>query len=376
MIAKKQAMIIIQLFDQYSQFYQPYIPPVVTALLERKDINLKIVAFRGRNNKEDDVKVLPHYIKRKVFAKLLQQGSKVYRNLDYFEIKALRDKVDIIHLQHSYLHSKIIRLLARPSQNRPKIVITLRGADTYVRPWVRSNWRDFYRDYGNKVDAFITMSEHQKNYLHTKWGVEKERIHLIPISFGTAFEVEPKTPDPATIKLVSVFRMCWEKNIVDNLRFVKAVKERNVPITYVVYGDGPDLGQLYYLRDQYGLTEEVTILGSVPNEVLKKDLKQYDFILQLSHSESLGMSVIEAQSYGVPAIVSNNGGLPEVIINGKNGVVIDLENIEVAVQEVISIWSNPNLYCQYAHHSINQVHQNYTIENEVEKLKNLYFKLT
>src|SRR5690606_22942095 len=132
--------------------------------------------------------------------KLFGLTHKFHPKLNYAEILLLQRKIDIVHIQHSYLFPKIMGLLAQPSLNRPKIIITLRGGDTYVKPWVQKKWADFYTNYGNKVDAFITMSEHQKNYLHTKWGIEKAKIHVIPISFGLRFNSTPKKPDKTKIK--------------------------------------------------------------------------------------------------------------------------------------------------------------------------------
>ena len=366
----KKTVKIIQLFDAYGDFYQPYIPPVMQALKGLPNFNIQIEAFKGEGS--EDVQLVPGYYKRRLYERLSVLTNKKAKGLNYLEQEYLKTKVDILHLQHSYLHSKLKGLLSLPKLNRPKIVITLRGADTYVKPWINIKWREFYATYGQDVDAFIVMSAHQKQYLHSRWGVSLDNIHVIPISFGHKFEVMPKEPSNHSLKLVSVFRMCWEKNIADNLRFVRALKRKGIPVVYDIYGDGLDLGQVYYLRNKYNLDYDVNIFGKVPNQELKDSLKNYDFILQLSTSESLGMSVIEAQSFGVLAIVSDNGGLPEIIKNKKNGFIVDFENFESSIQEVVSVWSTPPIYIQMSRNAINYSHQNFSIASEVEKLVNLY----
>lgn len=368
-------MKVFQVFESYPLFYQPYIPPVIDALCKKNGHDIKIVAFKGKSEKANEAIVLPKYNVRRTIVKTSRLLNKQYRGLDYLEIKAIREKVDIVHIQHSFLFAKVINLLKQPKKGRPKIVITLRGGDTYIKPWISGRWRDFYKNYGNKVDAFVVMSEDQKKYLSDKWGVDKEVIHVIPISFGKRFRSIPKAQDNNCIKLVSVFRMCWEKNIADSLRFVKALKQKNIPVSYDVYGDGPDFGQVFYLRDKFGLIDEVNILGKINNEDLKKKIKIYDFILQLSFSESLGMSVIEAQSMGVPAIVSKNGGLPEIIQDGINGVVVDLESLKDGVDKVFSIWDSQSDYFTMSKNAIERVQQKYSVENEVERLTNLYKQL-
>jgi glycosyltransferase involved in cell wall biosynthesis len=223
------------------------------------------------------------------------------------------------------------------------------------------------------VDAFIVMSEDQKKYL-TRWGVPQENIHVIPISFGEKFEIEPKYPNKNELKLVSVFRMSWEKNIADNLSLVKQLKEFGIKVQYDVYGDGKDLGQMHYLRDRFGLEKEVRIKGKINNEELKAKLCDYDFLLQLSHSESLGMSVIEAQTQGLPAIVSNVGGLPEIIDNNHNGII--LEDLSVKeLQRISDLWRNKDLYYKYSKASINLSQSRYNINVESSKLLNLYESL-
>lgn len=367
-------MKIYQVFESYPLFYQPYIPPVIDKLQEVKGMDVQTIAFRGKKGKKEDVDILPEYKRGKIIAKIWGSINRNYNNLNYFEIKSLREKVAIIHIQHSFLFPKIINLLKFPKEKRPRIIITLRGGDTYIKPWINIKWEEFYKKYGEKIDAFIVMSENQKSYL-SRWGVPLENIHVIPISFGNRFKVEPKSPNKDKLKLVSIFRMRWEKNIADTLRFVRELQDRNIPVEYDIFGDGPDLGQVYYLRDKLKLKDIVSIHGKISNDKLKSKLDTYDFVLQLSFSESLGMSVIEGQSYGIPAIVSKNGGLPEIINDTKNGIHVNLDDFESSLNEVISVWKNPKKYHDMSKNAIVNSHQKFSLENEIDALHKLYTKL-
>ncbi len=361
------------IFEKYPLFYQPYIPPVLNKLSKRT--HSEIIAFKGVVEQGDNAIVLPSYYKRKISENVNHLLNRQFRGLNYLEMQALKTGIDIVHVQHSFLFNKILGLLKRPVNKRPKIIITLRGGDTYIKPWIQDKWQTFYRNFGNKIDAFIVMSEDQQNQL-AKWHVPYNKIHVIPISFGERFKAEAKSPNKNVLKLVSVFRMCWEKNIADSLRLVKTLKKRGIVISYDIYGNGPDIGQLYYLRDKYKLEQEINIKGKVPNKQLKSKLKNYDFIVQLSHSESLGMSVIEAQTHGIPAIVSTNGGLPEVVRNGINGIILE-ENMENNISEILKLWRNEELYKQYSKNAIETSQQKYNLSSEVDSLLTLYdFLLT
>ena len=366
-------MKIFQVFESYPLFYQPYIPPVLKKIAKIKGLEIKIIAYKGNSVKDNEAFILPNYYFRKIWEKFNQTFYKKYNDLNFLEIKSLKENIDIIHIQHSFLFSKVLGLLKIDIDKRPKIIITLRGGDTYIKPWISKRWKKFYKDYGSQVDAFIVMSEDQKKYL-TRWGVPQENIHVIPISFGEKFEIEPKYPNKNELKLVSVFRMCWEKNITDSLLLVSKLKKLGLNLSYDIYGDGPDLGQLYYLRDKFDLVKEVNILGKVANEVLKSELIKYDFLIQLSLSEALPTSVMEAQSMGLPAVVSNVGGLPEIIDNNYNGIILkDLSIIEL--QRISDLWRNKDLYYEYSKASINLSQSRYNINVESRKLLNLYKSL-
>lgn len=364
---------IIQLFDNYSNFYQPYIPPVIESLKKMNGLKIEVNAFNGKSN--DFVMVFPNYYKRKLREKLFSISHKNYPKLNYAEISFIKNKIDIVHVQHSYLFPKVLGLLSLPTCRRPKIIITLRGGDTYVKPWVQKKWADFYSNYGNKVDAFITMSEHQKDYLHTKWGIDNKRINVVPISFGEKVEIGPKYPNQDTIRIITAFRMCWEKNIEGNLRVIKLLKSRGVPVRYDLYGDGPDTGQLYYLIDKYNLSDCVFHCGKVENKELKAIMPRYDFFLQLSHSESLGISVVEAQACGIPVIVSDSDGLPESIIHGKTGFNFKPYDIENATKHLLNLWENPEVYYSFSKEAIKFVESKFTISDEVNKLTEIYLSL-
>ncbi|MGC1472580.1 MAG: glycosyltransferase family 4 protein, partial [Psychroserpens sp.] len=212
-------------------------------------------------------------------------------------------------------------------------------------------------------------------YLHQKWKIENERIHVIPISYGYSLKTNVKSCDFKKLKIISAFRMCWEKNIFSHLKVVAFLRAKLIPVQYDVYGDGPELGQLYYLVDKFNLEDCVTIHGRVDNKDLKMAMKKSDFVLQLSHSESLGLSVIEAQSLGLPAIVSTSGGLPEVIKHNTTGFCVEPDDYKMAAQKLEFLWNDKSKYGEFSKNAILNAQQNFSIQVEVERLALLYLKL-
>lgn len=358
-------MKLLYIYDQLPQTYQAYMLNLLSDL-ERK-IDVKVLTYKG--DKRSDYSInsygLIDKIQRLVFKINISKSPSR-------DIKIMNN-YDIIHIQHSYLYPKLTPFFNN-KVNKPKIVITLRGGDTYIKPWVSDKLKEFYKVNSKYIDAFITVSEHQKKYLQ-KWGVSANKIHVIPVSFGSKTNAKPKEPSKNKIRIVSAHRMCWEKNIEGNLRVIKLLKEKGYPVRYDIFGDGSDKGQVYYLIDKYGLQEEVSFLGKINNEEFKNKLPAYDFFLQLSHSEAFGAAVIEAQSLGVPAIISNSGGLPETIIENKSGFCVNSDDISKAVTHIIELFSAPALYYYFSEEAIKNSNKWYTTKIEVEKLIKLYKEL-
>lgn len=356
-------MKILYVYDKMPETYQKYLLNLLSRIKDK--LNVKVLVY-GNNNKADYA-VKRYGLKDYVQYFLYSIKLSHYKSID---VKYM-SRYDIVHVQHSFLWRKLEHF--KTLVKTPKIIVTLRGGDTYVKPWLGNSWKDFYSNCEH-ISAFIVMSQHQKKYL-LKWGVNEEKIHVIPISFGSCSYAKPKYPNPTVLKLVSAYRMTWEKNIEGTVRFAHILKEKKIPFEFDIYGDGHDLGQLYYLIARYDLQEFVKVKGKIDNKQLKEKLPDYDFFVQLSYSEAFPTSVIEAQSHGVPCVVSNSGGLPEAVIKNETALVDDFNALEKLVEETIKLWQNKELYFLYSHKAILNVNDNFSTEKEIQKLYALYEKI-
>lgn len=354
-------MKILYIYEKMPSTYQQYLSNLLLLVKESLDVKTLAYSKKKKSNYAIHTYGFQDFFQRFLYKLKLTK----HKTLD---VKVFY-KFDIIHLQHSFLFNKLKPLFNNPK--RPKIVITLRGGDTYVKPWTSQSWVNFYNN-SEHVDAFITMSEHQKHYLNHNWKVPLSKIHVIPISFGNHSNAQPKYPNTRKLKLVSAFRMTWEKNIEGTVRFAKMLKDKSIDFQYDIYGDGEDLGQLYYLVDRYDLKQYITLKGKVDNNILKSKLIEYDFFVQLSLSEAFPTSVLEAQSVGLPCIVSNSDGLKEAVIPNETGICGNYNDIEYFADETIKLWKDSEKYHQFSKAAIDFVNNNYTLEKEVERLKKMY----
>jgi len=129
----KRKIKVVQVFESFPAFYQPYITLLMECLEKEEGLLSQIYTFKGvKDNTFSNVNIIPSYYRRKLKEKIYALTHLNKPKLNYAEIIWLQKKVDIVHIQHSFLYLKVLGLLEQPSKDRPKIIITLRGGDTYM----------------------------------------------------------------------------------------------------------------------------------------------------------------------------------------------------------------------------------------------------
>ena len=86
-------------------------------------------------------------------------------------------------------------------------------------------------------------------------------------------------------------------------------------------GDGPDMGKLKELVNQFGLEGDVVFEGFKDRQWVFDHLCDYDLFLQPSDFEGFGLTVAEACAAKLPVLVSDVDGPLEVIEGGRLGMV-------------------------------------------------------
>lgn len=98
------------------------------------------------------------------------------------------------------------------------------------------------------------------------------------------------------------------------------------------------MSKVYFLvagpvRDRVGhhviqsIGDRVRFVGLVKNEKVINCLHAADLFLLPSLAEGLPNALLEAMACGVPVIASAVGGIPHLIVDGKNGILVEPNNI-------------------------------------------------
>ena len=103
------------------------------------------------------------------------------------------------------------------------------------------------------------------------------------------------------------------------------------------YGAGPDFDKIRQLAEKKLPRDSFRFAGHIANrDLIKAYLADYpDFLINVSTSEGVPVSIMEASSLGIPTIATDAGGTGEVVRNGETGFLLPIELSAETLAETI-----------------------------------------
>lgn len=127
----------------------------------------------------------------------------------------------------------------------------------------------------------------------------------------------------------TIARLAKEKNLEFLLESMRRLKERlGSRFRLALIGEGPKKQELEKLAGKLGIEDEMIFVGKVPNREIKNYCRAADAFLFTSLSETQGIVLLESMAAGTPVIAVEATGVSDVIVNGKNGYMTELSEID------------------------------------------------
>jgi N-acetyl-alpha-D-glucosaminyl L-malate synthase BshA len=134
---------------------------------------------------------------------------------------------------------------------------------------------------------------------------------------------------------------------ISNFRKVKRTEDvikmfdllvKQLPSKLLMVGDGPERQKCEELCRELKICDSVKFLGK--QEAVEELFAISDLMFLPSESESFGLAALEAMACHVPVLSSNAGGLPELIVNGENGYMCEVGDIESMAESAKKVLSS------------------------------------
>ena len=180
----------------------------------------------------------------------------------------------------------------------------------------------------NRADRVITCSAYMREHVADIYGLEEERITVIPngidpselIPVADLDSLRRRFAEPHERLVLLVGRLVYEKGFQLALEALPGLIERLADVRFVVAGSGTHEQELRAQANELGLDGHGTFLGWIGDDVLHSLYRIADLCVVPSIYEPFGLVALEAMASGCPCLVADTGGLREVVPNEDVGL--------------------------------------------------------
>lgn len=190
------------------------------------------------------------------------------------------------------------------------------------------------------IDKIFPISQDACDFLTKKYGY-KDKYILSRLGVQKQ-NVTTKESPPFNFQVLTVSQLIQRKRVDLVLSALTefASKNKDVNVRWTHFGTGDMEKDLKMKASSIDIPNmRTTFMGYVPNVEIMQFMEEskVDVFINLSTSEGVPVSIMEAQSYGIPVIATNVGGTGE-IIDKDNGILLSpcptLEDVVSALEKV------------------------------------------
>ncbi len=175
----------------------------------------------------------------------------------------------------------------------------------------------------DRIDRVVAISEAGLRYIQKRWKISKKDM-LSYSRLGTTRRLDKwRSQQLARIPLiVSCSNVIPVKRVHLIAKALGELKESS--FHWVHFGDGIQMSSLKELVKELGISDLVTFKGRCPNHEVLMFLQNnpVKFFINVSASEGIPVSIMEAMSLGIPVLATDVGGTSE-LVNHENGWLVD-----------------------------------------------------
>jgi len=151
------------------------------------------------------------------------------------------------------------------------------------------------------------------------------------------------------------------------------VKQETPDVHLYVALEVPEDHLLRRMAKDLGLEHNITFTGLLAPGDFYRLLNTVDLLVLPSRIEVSPVVLVEAIGLGKPIVATNVGGIPELVKNGRNGILVSLDENEIA-DAILKLYQDESLRAAISKNNL-QDRENFDWDNITEQYRELYRSL-
>ncbi len=350
---------------------------IFTPNINRKKIN--------HIEQEDNLTIIPIEIEEKLPFKAAIFWYKLDKYVKKYNVLFNFDIIHVNGISYWFLRKKILPIphvitihhVAKSAHifnnyNFINRLLDIGGENGFIIPSIEK--RALY--FNNNV---ITVSNFTKNEITKFYDINKNNIYVIynGINFNNRSSNEEILQFKKQHKLEDKHVILFVGRFSDKRKgFHTLLKSFNILLNRInayllIVGDGDKTESMEIIKN-LGIEEKVNFMGFVDELTLAKCYQASDVLVCPSKFEGFGLSIIEAMYYGKPVVAFNVGAIPEILIDTKNGYLVEAEDIINMADSIYTLLYNKKLAIDIGMYNIEYVEKSFNWKISAKSIEEVY----
>lgn len=152
------------------------------------------------------------------------------------------------------------------------------------------------------------------------------------------FDISPTVKQD---RLIAVGRLAYQKNYPMMFDVFKRLMDDFPSYCLVIYGEGPQRGELEKQVSSMKLQERVFFAGKTENII--EEMNKSKVFLMTSDYEGMSNAMLEALCVGLPIVTTDVSGASDLVVNGENGFITPCRDIDSFIHALKAVLSDEEL---------------------------------
>jgi glycosyltransferase involved in cell wall biosynthesis len=231
-----------------------------------------------------------------------------------------------------------------------------------------------------RTERMVVISEPLREEMASYGWIPSNRLQVIRNGIDPA----PYAPDPAArdrvrrdldtprdaVVAAVLARVTEDKGQVETIEAMAALARKHPRAMLWIVGEGSLRPRLEAQAQQRGIADRVRFPG------FRKDiaavLQAVDIVVQASHREGLGNTLLEAMAAARPVVASSVGGILDVVVPGETGELVPPYDAAALAPALESLLADPEKRRRYGENGRRRVEHHFRLTRETDEWCRLF----
>jgi len=255
-------------------------------------------------------------------------------------------------------------------------ITTVHGSDLNLN--LKSKvWRFLLKAVFKHADCVNTVSRDLREKVNSL-GISSGKVRVLNVGVDTdkfSFLSRQKIKKNHPLKMVDTRQLeaAYDHCTIINALAILRSKGAAFQMTFV--GGGSLLSSLKKQAEEKNLSDHITFLGGVDNNLLPEILHQHNVYLSASLRDGTSLSLLEAMATGVFPIVSDIRANSDWLENGVDGLLHKVGDADDLANCILKVRDNPEMIVNAAQRNRKKVVEEGERKTNMQRLESIYDEL-